>query len=313
MVISNQNRASYFSVKLEYSNIQFGNVNLHDKVSDQMDLVLNSLQVSDEIYKFNYSNCVIYLFTTDKRKRRGQVTKFIEKYLDNIVEKSSVIALMKKEFYSCAEKLKSNKNTIKTQEPDQFGEYTASDVAILEDRANWHDWQRDLYSRIFYQTGEVRKPHDRKIMFLYDPVGNNGKSTFFKWLYWRNSQSIGHISVGTASQLRSSVCKVPHKSIYLCDIPRSLGSQDQYRIADLMAVVEEIKSGLLLDMMYGSHNLLLMNTPHVIVSSNFLINPDSLSKDRWEILKITKDLKLVDITTETKKKFKQEKKNTMYV
>ena len=53
--------------------------------------------------------------------------------------------------------------------------------------------------------------------------------------------------------------------------------------------------------MYGNAANLLMEPPHIIVSSNFLFKMSSLSKDRWEILEI-KNKKLENITKKVKNK-----------
>ena len=58
---------------------------------------------------------------------------------------------------------------------------------------------------------------------------------------------------------------------------------------------------------YGKHDMILQNKSHIIISSNYLIDPDCLSRDRLEILKIN-DNKLVDITKRTVKHFEKMKK-----
>lgn len=107
------------------------------------------------------------------------------------------------------------------------------------------------------------------------------------------------------SQLRSALSQTDYKDMYLCDLPRSLGPQDSARITDLMGVIEELKSGAFMNIMYGKNLLVLQDKFHIIISSNQLVNPDLLSKDRLEILKIHKN-KILNITKETLKHFKKQ-------
>lgn len=55
---------------------------------------------------------------------------------------------------------------------------------------------------------------------------------------------------------------------------------------DLLSVLEDCKSGFLLSPMYGQSKKLLMEPPHIIVSSNYLFATDQLSSDRWKIYEI---------------------------
>ena len=41
--------------------------------------------------------------------------------------------------------------------------------------------------------------------------------------------------------------------------------------------------------MYGQAKELIIEPPHLIVSSNYVLNSESLSKDRWETFEIKKD------------------------
>ena len=329
MGIAVQNKASFFYVEINYTDLELGEFSISEQISIGMDIALQSMQSSDQIYRFDSSDRMIYLFSTEKRKREGQLRRYLYKHvynekLKNYMSQPKVYALLKKEFKRLIE-THSIDTTLKTSEvpevPEKFPNYNASDIAILDDKKNWFKWQEKLYSKMFYANNEIRlpNPEDRKIIFIYDPEGFSGKSTFYKWLYYHNSDCIGCLTIGSSSQLRSSLTKIPYKSIYLFDLSRSLEKTvlDRSRIPDLMSVVEELKNGLVIDVMYGNHNTILQNRSHCVISSNFLIDPGSLSKDRLEFFEITKNKQLLNITDDVEVKFMQQEeekkqKNPVY-
>ena len=77
--------------------------------------------------------------------------------------------------------------------------------------------------------------------------GNSGKSSFFKWLYLQNSDLIGRITFGSSSQLRSIITKLGPKKIY---------------IIDLLSAIEDLKTGFVINSMYGEGRTLIME-PHI--------------------------------------------------
>lgn len=61
--------------------------------------------------------------------------------------------------------------------------------------------------------------------------------------------------------------------------------------------MEDIKNGFITSSFYGKGKSLLMNPPHIIISSNYVLNQNLLSEDRWISYKIDKNSKkLKDIT-----------------
>ena len=142
------------------------------------------------------------------------------------------------------------------------------------------------FDLLFLKTGEVRQPDPRKILFLLDTIGNVGKSSFFKYLYFKNPTSIGRVTYGSASQLRSSFINNRTKKIYIVDLPRTKGKED--RIEEILSTIEDAKNGMISSNMYGVGTTLLMEPPHIIVSSNYVIDQNALSEDRWESYEIQK-------------------------
>lgn len=133
---------------------------------------------------------------------------------------------------------------------------------------NWLKWQIQLNDILFPKTGKIKEPDPRKIITIYDPKGNSGKSSFFKYLFFKYPEDIARISYGSAQQLRSSLVNIsPHK-IYIVDLARAKGRNDSE--VDLLAVLEDLKNGLVFNAMYGSGSNLLMEPPHIIVSANYV-------------------------------------------
>lgn len=310
----NPNKASFFKVEFRFNEIEINDFKTSIEIENSMDLVLQMIQSSDEIYRFTdkEKSRLIYLFSTINRKREGQLLRLINKYiyktnLQDAMHRPSIKALLKKDFYEKIKNLEKNKTINSVETPEEFPNYNGSDVQLFEDEKNWHEWQIELYGKFFYKNGEMKKasPSDRKIYFLFDPKGCSGKSTFFKWLLWKNMDKIGYLTSGTASQLRSALSLTDYRDMYLCDLPRSLGAQDSSRLVDLLGVIEELKTGTLMSVMYGKNSLILQDKSHIIISSNQLINPERLSRDRLQILKVENN-KLKDITKKTIKYFDKE-------
>jgi hypothetical protein len=313
MSIASHNKASYFAIRIEYISLEYDDINTTEnkELCESLDLVFDKCKVNNKIFKFKKKNALVYLFSTGERKRKGQVSKILGNNLkSDIVRKFSVTALMKTEFNQYILKNNNESQTSNTKSYDDGSEYSGDDIRFMNDRSVWHKWQRQIYGTLFHesvtnQEDRIRKPHDRKITFLYCPHGNTGKSVFWKWLQnkLKDSNSLGRLTIGSSQQLKSALTKMPHRQIYVCDIPRTISSEDQNRMSSLISTIESLKDGVLLNVMYGENMAILMDRPHIIISSNFLINPDLLSRDRLEIFEISKGKALIDITEKTKKSF----------
>lgn len=156
-----------------------------------------------------------------------------------------------------------------------------------------------IYQKIFDGKGNIKEPHPRHIISLVDTKGNSGKSSFFKYLFYNYSEEIGRITYGTTGQLRSSVLNMGKKSIYIVDLTRSQGKTDNQE--DLLSIIEDIKNGLVTSNFYGKGSTLIMKPPHIIVSTNYILNYEALSADRWEIYEIKRNKKLGKVNELIKK------------
>jgi len=165
--------------------------------------------------------------------------------------------------------------------------YDGSDLPLEEDL---HDWQQFVLLSL-----ENCRSAGRVVNWVYDKVGGAGKSTIMKYLDWKHPRDVTRIPFGNATQMRTVVIKRGVRKLYVFDIPRTRGVYDE--MADVYAVIEEVKNGNVQSSMYGDPDLkLLMYPPVVWVFSNSLPKFKALSRDRWRIFTINekKGIDMVD-------------------
>lgn len=301
-----ENKNSFFSLYLEVFEKKDNSYYL-EQLDNSVDLILATMGVKTTSYKFKQKsgNEIIYFFKTETRKRKGQLIKLCEKNLSpEQVYKTE--GLTKTVFNTEIERFMRNENFTTLEKPSLFGEYEGDDIAIFNDPKKWHAWQKDVYSSIFNKDESFKKPDTRKIISLVDKKGNSGKSSFFKWLYFKHAEDIGRIGYGSASQLRSSAVNIGKKKLYIIDLARSKSRDDKEE--DLLSVLEDLKSGLIVNAMYGSGRTLMMEPPHILVSSNYVLNYDLLSEDRWDVYQITRSNKLKTLDPKSERKLLKVKK-----
>jgi hypothetical protein len=274
-----------------------------------MDLVLSAMKVNNTWYKFVQQNeeQIIYLFKSEARKRKGQLDRYCNQNLPNTITYDAT-SHSNPSFYATIDRLIKNKNFTLSHEPVLFSEYEANDIQIFDNFKNWYPWQKEIYNLIFDADGNYKIPDQRKIISLIDKKGNSGKSSFFKWLFYKYSSTIGRIGYGSASQLRSSAVNIGKKKLYIVDLSRAKSKND--RQEDLLSIIEDLKTGLVTNAMYGSGKTLIMEPPHIIVSSNYILDYNLLSEDRWQVYEIlsSNKLKSIDpkkVNNESKKRLKK--------
>lgn len=168
--------------------------------------------------------------------------------------------------------------------------YDGKEINFLANHDNRYPWQSSLIS-ILYDKGEIsiQTPDDRSIIWITDKKGNSGKSKLVKYLCF-NSNDIVKISFGTAGQLRSSVISIGPRKVYIVDIPRTLGEDDS--IPALISALEDIKNGYIVSAMYGKHQQLMMDPPHIVIFTNADCPHNMMSADRWKSYNISEEKEL---------------------
>jgi hypothetical protein len=298
MDIRGENKNSYFKIELNlYSETQ--SKSYKEIISDSIDLIEHSIGAeqngSYKIYKTDNSHH-IYIFKTKQRKRRGQLNKFCERFLpesDNLFYEARAIS--KNEISGTISKIrKSEEYTIHEEKEINKIIYNGPDTQIFKEKKNLYSWQLFIYKMIYDSSfksadKKIHVPDQRTIISLVDIEGCTGKSAFFKWLFVENPNEVGRLSYGTASQLRSAAINQGPKKVYIIDLARAKGKCDNE--VDLLAVIEELKSGFVISPMYGKTKLLVIEPPHLIISSNYLMSYELLSDDRWAVYSINKKTK----------------------
>lgn len=164
--------------------------------------------------------------------------------------------------------------------------YGGADVSFLEDKQKRYPWQNRLFNKIFESDSlSIKDPDDREIIWIFDPIGNSGKSKFVKYLC-SASNNVVKITFGTAPQLRSAIISIGMRKVYIIDMPRTLSEEDS--LPSLISTLEDLKNGFIVSVFYGKYQKLLMDPPVVIVFSNKICPMRMMSDDRWLNLEINK-------------------------
>jgi hypothetical protein len=133
-------------------------------------------------------------------------------------------------------------------------------------------WQREILVKF------KPIPDDRKMVWVYDPVGNNGKTKFIKYLCYKHEAiALGY---GHATDLLNLVFKFQNRRIYAFNLVRSKPAN--LSELDLYASMESIKDGLFINTKFET-GMVMMNPPHILVCSNHLPKYGQISADRWEV------------------------------
>lgn len=145
-----------------------------------------------------------------------------------------------------------------------------------------HLWQKQLYEKIDKPTSWS----SREITWVYETVGNTGKSYFGE--YWSRTDPKRFYYINAVSSARdfATVIKTAVNSGWgghclLIDLTRSHEDRDSLYIP-----LEMIKSGIITATKYEGGTIDLGFRPHVVVFANWPPNISKLSLDRWDINKI---------------------------
>jgi len=122
------------------------------------------------------------------------------------------------------------------------------------------------------------KPDPRAIYWIYDKLGNKGKSSLTSYLNYH--YDVGCLGSGKMADIACCVCgkdglKKKNKT-YIFDLPRSSEGKISYN------AIESVKNGMMFAPKYESGHCMFPK-PHVFVFANFIPDIDMLSKDRWHI------------------------------
>lgn len=140
---------------------------------------------------------------------------------------------------------------------------------------------------------EYTNQQHRKVIWVEDSKGGAGKSRFLKYLCFGDSEwEVEKLPIDKPDRIRMAICKMVQKKnvdIFAFDFTRTRGEDTSLK--DLFEVVEEIKNGHVVSVMYGNPMSVGFNSPHVIIFTNESLSGyhHYLSADRWVPTKIQGD------------------------
>lgn len=133
-------------------------------------------------------------------------------------------------------------------------------------------WQTVLKDRL------MAPPNDRKIYFVVDEQGNQGKSWFCRKFLSDNEKETQLLSIGKRDDLAYAIDET--KKFFLFDIPRGNMRYLQY------GVLESLKNRIIFSSKYVSTTKRLLMVPHVVVFCNEDPDREALTRDRYNIMNI---------------------------
>ena len=223
----------------------------------------------------------IYRRGLPKEPKQGQRTDLL-KLKDAIDEGTSYEDLVTNEehFGTCARHTNFVKEYIKiVRTKKQKEQLTESLFANFEPR----EWQQELLDIL------SQDPDPRHVHWIWDAVGNQGKSYMAKYLSVTQGATILKCA-GTKTDL-AYICSEQLSRTYIFDLSRTLekrdgGSTTSYDPMDkVYEIMEDLKAGDLQSTKYHSHSGPIP-VPHVVVFANFPPNKEKMSKDRWRIRRL---------------------------
>lgn len=158
---------------------------------------------------------------------------------------------------------------------------------LLDDYKELRSFQMDILEILKH------KPDDRKILWIYDAVGNTGKSQLADHIC-DNMDNFITINNGKTAD----IAYLWNGENIIVDLSRTTSERVNYEI------IEQLKNGRVFSTKYESE-VKRYKRPHLIVLSNFKPDIRTMSYDRWDIREITRDYKLVNITESTIKEYQE--------
>lgn len=155
---------------------------------------------------------------------------------------------------------------------------------ILEKMSKLLPWQETIYNKI------KQEPDDRCVNWIFDIIGNNGKTQFCKWLDLQ-SQCIC-ITGGGVKDIACNIALRKKEGMDLNNNTTVLFNFQKSSENISYNAIESVKDGFITSSKYESSTL-NFNCPHVVIFSNDLPDLNKLSEDRWCIYYIEQNTKIL--------------------
>lgn len=152
---------------------------------------------------------------------------------------------------------------------------------LIEDYndVEWKEWQQSLIEEL------NNKPNNRKVKWIYDKQGNNGKSYLSKYL--QLSKRVYYITGGKQQDI---LYGYDNEEIIIYDLARTYADNMEH----IYTTIENFKNGMYLSTKYETRQR-IFKIPHIIVMANYKPDKTKLSLDRWDILDISQDIEDLEV------------------
>jgi hypothetical protein len=157
--------------------------------------------------------------------------------------------------------------------------YLGEDLNVIEQQP--YPWQTQILKII------EAKPSERKIYWIFDPLGNTGKSKLTKYLIFKEKA----LMLGWAAQKDLFYARAQNTQFNTIIFDFTRSGPESANIYEIFSSIETIKNAALFTSKWESGHV-ITKTPHIICFSNFLpTQPKYLSSDRWELYRVGKETK----------------------
>lgn len=158
------------------------------------------------------------------------------------------------------------------------------DLLKPEDFKPWHNVFLDILKQ---------KPEKRVIYWIFDPIGDSGKTEIAKYVFNVYKNKCFYCTGGKASDIINQVLEMNNNPfLFLMDLPRCIEGKISYN------ALEQVKNGFVNCGKYKGGTK-IFNTPHVFVFANWLPDIHKFSLDRWRIFEMQQDLSIKSIPVES--------------
>ena len=242
-------------------------------------LTLNNPEDGDQalLAQFFDTFCSKYIFQLEVGEKCGTphfqgVTYFPHAVHDTMLKQVAPRGIWKRTISWIAAVKYCSKSKTRVDGPWSKGITLRAEVRVVSDL---RPWQAAELLRL-----EHTMPDDRTVRWIWDSVGNTGKTKFAIYCLQKLPGTV--IVSGKGSDAAHILAKAYAKHDILLVIFTYTRSVEQYVSYSL---IESIKDGLVVSGKYDS-TVLNFNPPHVLVLANFAPDMTKLSADRWSVVNL---------------------------
>jgi len=145
---------------------------------------------------------------------------------------------------------------------------------LVSSEVTLRDWQESLRAQLV-----TKSPCDRKIIFVVDPDGGQGKTFFQRYMVSSYSTDVQILSVGKRDDLAYALDT--SKYIFLFNIPRGGMEFLNY------TTMEQLKDRMVFSPKYDSRTKIWNVNVHVVVFCNEHPDETKMTHDRFEIVELS--------------------------